>query len=425
MGFNYFLIILLFSTITDPFSVDGLGCNWGLQAAHPLQPEIVVQLMKDNGFDKVKLFEADPGAMRALGRSGIQVMVGIPNDMLAGLASSVHAAEDWVQQNVSNYLYVAVGNEPFLKTYNDRFTNVTFPALQNIQAALIKAGLGRDVKPTVPLNADVYQSISGLPSGGDFRPDIHSLMTSIIKFLNDNGAPLTINIYPFLSLHADPNFPFDFAFFDGRATSPLVDGQYTYSNVFDANYDTLISALEKNGFPNVPVIVGEVGWPTDGDPNASRQLARRFNQGLLDRIARGPGSPKRPDRLPDVYFFSLLDEDAKSVEPGRFERHWGIFYFDGAIKYGLDVGPGRRGNLTAAKGVRYLERQWCVMRAEADLGDPGLGPALGMACTYADCTSLGAGSSCAGLDGRGNASYAFNVYYQTMSQQRGACERSS
>lgn len=82
----------------------GLACNWGLQATHPLPPKIVVKLMKDNGFEKVKLFEADPEALKALGNSGIQVMLGIPNDFLAPLASSVRIAEDWVSQNVSSYI---------------------------------------------------------------------------------------------------------------------------------------------------------------------------------------------------------------------------------------------------------------------------------------------------------------------------------
>lgn len=101
-----------------------------------------------------------------------------------------------------------MGNEPFLKTYRDTYLQTTLPALQNIQAALIKAGLGRQVKVTIPLNADVYQTdSSGVPSAGNFRSDIRNLMISIITFLSNNGAPLTINIYPFLSLYADPNFP--------------------------------------------------------------------------------------------------------------------------------------------------------------------------------------------------------------------------
>lgn len=301
------------------------------------------------------------------------------------------------------------------------FTHTIYPALENIQAALIKAGLGRQVKVTIPINADVYQSDSGVPSGGNFRPDIHALMISIVKFLSDNGGPLTINIYPFLSLYADPHFPVDFAFFDGTA-APVVDGGVTYGNVFEANYDTLVWTLEKNGFPNMPIIVGEVGWPTDGDINANIENARRFNQGLLNRINQGKGTPKRASP-PDIYLFAIIDEDAKSTDPGNFERHWGIFSYDGSIKYPLNLAKNK--NLTAAKGVQYLSRQWCVMRPDADPSDPNLPQSINKACTYADCTSLGYGSSCGGLDVRNNASYAFNMYFQTMNQTKGSCDEFS
>lgn len=317
--------------------------------------------------------------------------------------------------------YVAVGNEPFLKTYGDKFLHTTFPALQNIQAALIKAGLGRQVKATIPLNADVYESGSGMPSGGDFRGDIHDLMISICKFLSDNAAPITVNIYPFLSMDADPNFPKEFAFFNNTA-APVVDNSITYTNVFDANYDTLISALQKNGFGSLPVIIGEVGWPTDGSENANIQTAQRFNQGLFNRIIQGQGTPKRSSP-PEIYVFSLIDEDNKSVAPGNFERHWGVFNYDGSLKYNLNLAKGKE--LVPAKGVKYMKRQWCVMSPQASTTDPNLAASISYACSYADCTSLGYGASCANLDARSNASYAFNMYFQTMNQRKGSCSFSN
>ncbi|XP_043713875.1 glucan endo-1,3-beta-glucosidase 6-like [Telopea speciosissima] len=410
-------------------SVSSIGANWGTQATHPLPPDSVVGMLKNNGFQKVKLFDPEPGVLRALGKSGIEVMVGIPNEMLATLASSVKAAETWVEKNVSTHItsntvnirYVAVGNEPFLETYNGSFLTTTFPALQNIQSALIKAGLASQVKVTVPLNADVYQSSTGLPSGGDFRSDIHDLMVAIVKFLSDNGGPFTVNIYPFISLYDNPDFPVNYAFFDSTSPQLTDSNGNSYYNMFDANLDTLVWALQKNGYGNLPIIVGEIGWPTDGDKNANLQYAQRFNQGFMNHILTGNGTPMRPGPI-DAYLFSLIDEDDKSITPGNFERHWGIFYFDGLAKYQLNLGTTNSSNLVRATGVHYLEKKWCVMSPSASMDDPQVAPSVSYACGRADCTSLGYGTSCSGLDARGNISYAFNSYYQRLNQDDTACK---
>ena len=44
---------------------------------------------------------------------------------------------------------------------------------------------------------------------------ITDLMAQIIQFLSKNNAPFTVNIYPFLNLYGNDNFPIDYAFFDG------------------------------------------------------------------------------------------------------------------------------------------------------------------------------------------------------------------
>uniref|UniRef100_A0ACD5WVL0 Uncharacterized protein n=1 Tax=Avena sativa TaxID=4498 RepID=A0ACD5WVL0_AVESA len=294
--------------------------------------------------------------------------------------------------------------------------------MRSVQAALAKAGLGGKVKVTVALNADVYQSPSGKPSDGDFRDDIHCVMLDIVRFLDSSGAPFVANVYPFISLYTDPYFPLDYAFFQG-SSSPVVDGAITYENTFDTNYDTLVAALRRNGFPDLPIVVGEVGWPTDGSANANPEYARRFNQGLLDHIASGKGTPLRPGVPVDAYLFSLVDEDQKSIQPGNFERHWGVFYYDGQPKYPLslrgDCGGGT--TLVPAKGVAYLKQRWCVFKPDAELAEQKVGDSVSYACGQADCTSLGYKTSCGGLDTRGNVSYAFNSYYQSNDQDDQAC----
>ncbi|KAI3451110.1 hypothetical protein Pfo_007775 [Paulownia fortunei] len=415
------------SAISRAVAVGGIGANWGSQSSHRLPPDTVVRMLRENGIQKVKLFDADYDTLRALGNSGIEVMVGIPNDMLASLASSPKAAERWVSKNVSHHLttnnviirYVAVGNEPFLATYNGSFLRTTFPALRNVQDALTKAGHSKIVKVTVPLNADVYSTSSGLPSGGDFRADIHDFMIPIVKSLSDNGAPFTVNIYPFISLYTDANFPVEYAFFDGNA-SPVNDGGTNYYNMFDANHDTLVWALQKNGFGNLPIIVGEIGWPTDSDRNANLLYAQRFNQGFMAHISGGKGTPMRPGPI-DAYLFSLIDEDEKSIQPGNFERHWGIFRYDGQPKYSLNLATTNSGSLVPARNIVYLERKWCIMKPNARLDDPQVAPSISYACGLADCTCLGYQTSCSNLDARGNISYAFNSYYQKNSQLDDAC----
>ncbi|XP_057508592.1 glucan endo-1,3-beta-glucosidase 8-like [Actinidia eriantha] len=409
----------------------GVGVNWGTMASHQLPPERVVEMMRENGFDKVKLFEADGQILRALIGSEIEVMVAVPNYMLQQMSEDPDFAVAWVDANVTSYSYhggvniryVAVGNEPFLRTYTNTYLPFTLPALKNIQSALDRAGLSPHVKATVPFNADIYFSPDSapFPSAADFRPDIRDATIEIAHFLRSNASPFTVNIYPFLSLYSNPFFPFDFAFFDGD-NKAIRDGDFVYTNVFDANLDTLVWALRKIGCGDMDIVVGEVGWPTNGDEHANVENARRFNQGLIRHVLSGDGTPARKGNRMDVYLFSLIDENLKSIEPGCFERHWGIFEFDGKPKYELDLkGSQENKGLVPVEGVQYMFKRWCVLNPHAhNLQD--LPKSIDYACTMSDCTALGYGSSCNHLGVQGNASYAFNMYYQLQDQDSWDCD---
>ncbi|CAK9154420.1 unnamed protein product [Ilex paraguariensis] len=407
-----------------------VGVNWGTMASHLLPPEKVVEMLRENGFDKVKLFEADEKILGALIGTDIEVMVAVPNHMLQEMSEDPKAAASWVDANVTSYCYtggvniryVAVGNEPFLRTYNDTFLPYTLPALKNIQEAINRAGIGSQVKATIPFNADVYNSPESnpVPSAGDFRPEIRDITIEICQYLYSNDAPFVVNIYPFLSLYGNVYFPMDYAFFDG-SNKPIIDGDYVYTNVFDANFDTLVSSLKKAGYPDMKIMVGEVGWPTDGDKDANTQNAKRFNQGMIQHALSRNGTPARKGII-EVYLFSLIDENAKSIDPGSFERHWGIFEFDGKPKYELDL-SGLQDNkgLVAVEGVQYMPKRWCVLNPHAN-GLEDLAKNIDYACSLSDCTALGYGSSCNHLSTKENASYAFNMYYQFKSQNSWDCD---
>ncbi|KAI4325548.1 hypothetical protein MLD38_030933 [Melastoma candidum] len=188
--------------------------------------------------------------------------------------------------------------------------DVTLPALQNVQNALNAAGLGDKVKATIPFNAEKDNSPASnpVPLAGTFCSDISGIVTLIVDFLAQNNAPFTVNIYPFLSLYGNDNFPFDYAFFDW--TTSLINNGILYTNVFDANFDTLVSALNVVGHGDITIIVGEIGWPTDGDKNTNLNNAYMFYNGLLTKLAANVGTPLRHGNI-EPYLFDLIDEDAE------------------------------------------------------------------------------------------------------------------
>jgi hypothetical protein len=77
----------------------------------------------------------------------------------------------------------------------------------------------------------------------------------------------------------------------------------------------------------------------------------------------------------------------------------------------LDLGG--NGQLVGVKGVQYLAAQWCVFSKDAKDKYKDLPASVNYACSNADCTPLGYGSSC--------ISYAFNIYFQTMDQDVRFC----
>lgn len=301
------------------------------------------------------------------------------------------------------------------------FVNATFPALKNIQEALNDAGVGNVVKATIPFNADVYDSplYNPVPSAGEFRANVTDQMVEILEYMNKNKAAFLVNIYPFLSVvYGKGEFPIDFAFFDGKGT-PMVDGKIEYTNVFDAMIDTLAAALSKVGFKDMPIQVGEIGWPTNGDVNANLSMAERFYSGMIAKILSNKGTPVRPGPI-EVYLFALFDEDQKSVLPGNFERSWGIYRSDGRPKFPLVISTNKGQNKTLASvDVPYLPKQWCVAKPGSD--QKGLSDAMKYACDRTDCTPTLNGSSCGDLSATDKASYVFNSFYQDQNQSADSC----
>ncbi|KAL2486260.1 Glucan endo-1 [Abeliophyllum distichum] len=419
--------VLSISTFFIP-EVEAIGVNWGTAASHPLPPPKVLELLKANKINKVKLFDADPLVLESLSGSNILVTVGIPNSMLRSLNSSLKAAERWVHDNLTRFVsdgatrvqieYIAAGDEPFLESYGEQFYPFVVGAAANIHTALVKANLANKVKVVVPCSYDVFRSESGLPSKGHFRPNVNKTMMELLTFFSKHQSPFFVTISPFRSYHEVKNISLDFALFRERAR-PRNDSRKIYKNSFQLSYDTIITALSRAGFPHIDIVIGQIGWPTDGAANATSSHAEEFMKGLMDHLHTRSGKNLSPQDLPmEIYIFGLLDEDQRSIASGNFERHWGLFTFDGQAKYQVDLGQGSR-KLVNAQDVQYHSSKWCVVNNNLDLFNA---TALALdACSAADCSSLSPGGSCFNLSWPGNISYAFNSYYQQHDQKAESC----
>jgi hypothetical protein len=219
-----------------------------------------------------------------------------------------------------------------------------------VQAALEQAGHS-EVRAIVPFNADVLTD-AAKPSATRFKAEYLAQIGPMLELLNRTGAPFSVNLYPYISKYQNPDFPLDYAFFSGTA-SPNVDGSIVYENALDASLDGLVTALGAAGFGAMPVMVGEIGWPTDGAPFATIDLAGRYMQEMVTHLQSGAGTPLRPNTVVEFYLFGLLDENWKSILPGPFERHWGVFYYDGIPKYPLNLNSKQPPPPSSAPPITY------------------------------------------------------------------------
>ena len=321
--------IKLISSCTPHFfsPVHSIGvCNGVLGNDLPA-PSDVVKLYQSKGINAMRIYEPESNVLKALSGTGIGLLMDVGNGELTSLANDPSAAPAWVKANVQPYpgvsfRYIAVGNE----VMDSAGQKTILPAMKNIQAALVAAGLGGSVKVSTSLRFDVVTDTFP-PSNGVFA-DLE-YMGPIVDFLASTGAPLLVNVYPYFAYKGDPqNIKFNYATF-APGTSVNDDGNgLTYTNLFDAMVDSIYAALEKAGKPGVKVVISESGWPSASGFAATADNARAYNQGLIDHV--GGGTPKRPGLL-ETYIFAMFNENFKTGE--LIEKHFGLFNPDKSPAY--------------------------------------------------------------------------------------------
>ncbi|KAI3465587.1 hypothetical protein Pfo_022250 [Paulownia fortunei] len=406
------LLLFLFSVVSI---ADGgsIGVNYGRIANNLPSASKVVQLLKSQGLDRVKVYDTDPAVLKALSGSGIKITVNLPNELLSFAARRPSFAYSWVQKNVAAYHpstaieAIAVGNEVFVDTHNT--TRFLIPALNNIHQALVKYNLHGDIKVSSPIALSALQN-SYPSSAGSFRPDlIEPIFKPMLEFLRQTGSSLMINVYPFFAYESNADvISLDYALF--RRNPGVVDAGngLRYFSLFDAQIDAVFAAVSALKYDDVPVIVSETGWPSKGDSNelgASVENAAAYNGNLVRRNKKvGPTSERN---------FGLFYPNEKKV--------YDIPLTAEGLKGYRDTSPspvtGGEQRVSTANG-----QTWCV--AKGEVGKEKLQAGLDYACGEggADCHPIQPGSTCFDPNTLvAHASFAFNSYYQKKGRAIGTC----
>ncbi|PON89125.1 Glycoside hydrolase [Trema orientale] len=281
----------------------------------------------------MRIYDPNPETLKALRGSNIELIVDIFKANLQGLTNDA-AAANWVQTNIRAYSpdvkfrYIAVGNEV---RPGDPEAKFVLPAMKSIQNAISSANLGDQIKVSTAIDTTLLGD-SSPPSDGVFSAAASPYITPIVKFLAEKGAPLLANVYPYFSYTENRGvIDLGYALFTSPKVVVIDKNGKGYKNLFDAQVDSLYSALEKAGAPGLKVVVSESGWPSQGDQAATTDNARTYYRNLIGHVK--DGTPKRPQGPIETFLFAMFDEDKK--DGAAVEKHFGLFFPNKQPKYQL------------------------------------------------------------------------------------------
>ncbi|MCO5571791.1 hypothetical protein L7F22_025539 [Adiantum nelumboides] len=253
------------------------------------------------------MYEARQDITKAFANSGIELLLGIPNELVPKLAANLAEAFNWVTQNVvsfpnSGISAIIVGNEWLLDPLHD--PSLLLPAMLNVYTVLTTSQLLSLDLTSIKVSTSHALNVLGIsfpPSSAQFDASLLSVLTPIFKFLEKTGSFFMVNIFPYYAYVNDANVSLDLALFEAKEAVRDPKTGLNYTNLFDLQLDAVYAALDaailQIGKGLVEATAGDNGNATESDPRASAlnkgQLRRMKDQQLERRSSNSASAANR------------------------------------------------------------------------------------------------------------------------------------
>ncbi|KAK8592262.1 hypothetical protein V6N13_062848 [Hibiscus sabdariffa] len=403
-----------------------VGVNIGTDVSNLLSAKDLVSFLQVQKISHVRLYDVNPGILKALANTNISVIISVPNNQLLAIGSSNTTAASWINRNVVAYYpdtlitHVGVGNE--VLTTVPSSAPLLLPAIQSLYSALVAANLHTQIKISTPHAASIVLDTFP-PSQAYFNQGFTSVIVPLLRFLSKTGSPLMMNLYPYYVFMENKGVvPLDNSLFKPLTPSKeMVDPNTMlhYTNVLDAMIDAAYVSMKNLNVTDVVVLVTESGWPSKGnseEPYATIDNADTYNSNLIRHVLDHSGTPLHPEITSSVFIYELFNEDLRS--PPVSEANWGLFYSNSTPVYLLHVSGS--GTFLANDTTNQT---YCIAMDGVD--SKSLQAALDWACGpgSANCSEIQPGASCYQPNNlKNHASYAFDSYYQKEGKVPGSCD---
>eukprot|EP00915_Cephaloidophora_sp_WS-2016_P007890 GHVH01010907.1.p1 GENE.GHVH01010907.1~~GHVH01010907.1.p1 ORF type:complete len:384 (+),score=45.01 GHVH01010907.1:436-1587(+) len=352
-------------------------------------------ILRDHGFYHLKMFSPDglkeiievygdkqpDDALPLNDQTAVHTYVGVPNRYLSALSSSKEECKKYIEKWLIPYKSIIkmliVGNEPLLciKT-KDWAANQEcgslqvpaklLPAMKNMKAAALD--LDWDIPVSTAFNGGIMEMSSNpwTPCVGDFKIFLKPILEPIWDFLGSQNppSPFIVNIYSWFATmagHLSPSASCGYYEPYQRNERGVVittvnpqsgviqpvpfnvpfDGDYGYVFNYDMQVDMQRVAMCKNGILDIPLWIGETGWPSGGHKFATYRNSQVYMQNTVKRSLGQLIAPEDVDTgrwsgvAHPVFLFEAFNEEYKfEIEHGnRFENEFGLFHENGSPKW--------------------------------------------------------------------------------------------